>query len=173
HNPNDSKLRSNIDGQCLTIEKSNNSSDMSNLIATSCHKTNSKELYQKWIVNNNDQTIASQLNGIWLIIFLYLIGENGSVRNIENGPCLTVQQKIEIWAGPLADQSQAVLLLNRNSTNSEVITVKWTDLGWPTNQWALVRDLWAQRDIGTFYGSYTSPNIESHAVQMLKITLNH
>ncbi|CAF2108218.1 unnamed protein product [Rotaria magnacalcarata] len=192
YNPHDSKLRSNIDGQCLTIEKSNNSSDMYNLIATSCHKTNSKELYQKWIVNNNDQTIASQLNGICLnvnnrnnrVVTVSSCNQrdrqtwiwnktDGSVRNIENGPCLTVQQKIEIWAGPLADQSQAVLLLNRNSTNSEVITVKWTDLGWPANQWALVRDLWAQRDIGMFYGSYTSPNIESHAVQMLKITPNH
>lgn len=98
---------------------------------------------------------------------------DGSLKNIDKNQCLTVQQSIEIWAGPLADGSKAVLLLNRNSTNSEIITVKWTDLGWPSNQWALVRDLWTRKDIGMFLGSYTSSNIEPHAVQMLKVTPNH
>jgi len=98
---------------------------------------------------------------------------DGSLRNTENGQCLAAQQSIEIWAGPLSDGSQAVLLLNRNSTDSEVITVKWTDLGWPSNQWGRVRDLWARQDVGMFYGSYTSPKIERHAVQMLKITPIH
>ena len=98
---------------------------------------------------------------------------DGTLRNNNNDQCLTVEQNIEIWAGPLSDGSQAVLLLNRNSPSSESITVKWTDLGWPTNQWGHVRDLWARQDVGMFYGSYTSPNIEQHAVQMLKITPNH
>lgn len=86
---------------------------------------------------------------------------------------MTVPHNIEIWAGPLFDGSQAVLLLNRNSTDSEIITVKWTDLGWSANQWALVRDLWTRQDIGLYFGSYTSPNIERHVVQMLKITPVH
>jgi hypothetical protein len=95
---------------------------------------------------------------------------DGLVRNNHNEQCLTVQQDTEVWAGPLFNGSQAVVLLNRNSTNSEMITIKWTDLGWSATQPALVRDLWAQQDVGTFTGSYTSPNIERHAVQMLKIT---
>ena len=98
---------------------------------------------------------------------------DGELRNTNTNQCLTVQQSIEIWAGPLSDGSQAVLLLNRNSTSSEVITVKWTDLSWPANQWARVRDLWVRQDVGMFFGSYTSPNIERHAVQMLKITPIH
>jgi hypothetical protein len=95
---------------------------------------------------------------------------DGSLRNTDNGQCLTVQQDTEIWAGPLSDGSKAVLLLNRNSMGSEVITVKWTDLGWPANQKARVRDLWARQDVGTFADNYTSPSIERHAVQMLKVT---
>jgi alpha-galactosidase len=90
---------------------------------------------------------------------------------VESNQCLTVQQSVEIWAGPLADGSQAVLLLNRNSTESEIITVQWTDLGWSANQWASVRDLWARRDLGVFYEGYISPSIERHAVQMLRIKL--
>jgi alpha-galactosidase len=98
---------------------------------------------------------------------------DGSLRNIDHSRCLTVQQNIEIWAGPLFNGSQAVLLLNRNSSDSEIITVKWTDLGWPASQAALVRDLWARKDVGTFTDHYTSPSIERHAVQMLKITPIH
>lgn len=83
--------------------------------------------------------------------------------------CLTVQHDLEIWSGPLSDGSKAVLLLNRNSTISESITVTWSDLGWPSNQSALVRNLWTRKDIGIFQNNYTSPNIERHGVQMLKI----
>jgi hypothetical protein len=40
------------------------------------------------------------------------------------------------------------------------------------NHSTLVRDLWAQTDIGTFTGNYTSSNIDYHLVMMLKITLS-
>ncbi|CAF4047687.1 unnamed protein product, partial [Rotaria sordida] len=81
--------------------------------------------------------------------------------------------ELEIWAGPLSDGSQAVLLFNRVDSGSEPITVKWSDIGFPINQSDVVRDLWARKDLGTFTGSYTSPNIDHHAVMMLKITLTN
>ncbi len=40
------------------------------------------------------------------------------------------------------------------------------------NHSTLVRDLWAQTDIGTFTGNYTSSDIDYHLVMMLKITLS-
>ncbi len=83
---------------------------------------------------------------------------------------LTYKPQLEIWAGPLADGSKAVLLLNRVDSGSEPLTVQWTDIGLPLTQQALVRDLWQHQDLGTFTGDYTSPNINAHAVQMLKIT---
>ena len=97
---------------------------------------------------------------------------DGSVRSKHNGQCLTVQQELEVWAGPLLDGSQAVVLLNRGDIGSETITVEWADLSFPTNHSALVRDIWARKDVGTFTGSYISPNIEHRGVMMLKITLN-
>ena len=95
---------------------------------------------------------------------------DSTVRRLRNGQCLTVQETLEIWAGPLLDGSQAVVLFNRGNNGSERITVTWTELGFPMNRSALVRDLWARKDVGTFTGSYTSPNINSHEVMMLKVT---
>jgi hypothetical protein len=100
------------------------------------------------------------------------IPTDSTVRNRHYGQCLTVRQELEVWAGPLSDGSQAVVLLNRGNSGSEQITVKWSDIGFPSDHSALVRDLWARKDLGTFTGSYTSPGIDHHAVMMLKITLN-
>jgi len=95
-----------------------------------------------------------------------------TLRNINTGKCLTVRQELEVWAGPLSDGSQAVVLLNRGNSGSEQITVKWSDIGFPSDHSAFVRDLWARKDLGTFTGSYISPAIDHHAVMMLKITLD-
>jgi hypothetical protein len=104
---------------------------------------------QVWIWNATDETIRSKVNGEYL----------------------TVQQELEIWAGPLSGGSQAVVLLNRADSGIDEITVKWTDIGFPNDHAAVVRDLWTRKDIGIFTGNYTSPKINSHAVMMLNITL--
>jgi hypothetical protein len=96
---------------------------------------------------------------------------DGTVQSKHNNECLTVQQEIEVWAGPLSDGSQAVVLLNRGDSGSEPITVKWTDIGFPADHAAVVRDLWARKTLGTFTGSFTSPNIDFHSVMMLNVTL--
>lgn len=84
--------------------------------------------------------------------------------------CLTFVPTLEVWAGPLANGSQAVVLFNRGNNGSEPITVQWSDLGLPASQSAVVRDLWAHEDLGTFQEKYTSPNIGFHSVMMFKIT---
>jgi hypothetical protein len=96
---------------------------------------------------------------------------DGTVRSKYNGECLTVMPELEVWAGSLTGGSQAVVLLNRGDRGSEQITVQWRDIGFPADHSALVRDLWARKDLGIFTGNYTSPNIDSHAVMMLNITL--
>ena len=103
---------------------------------------------QQWIWNSTDKTI----------------------RNKGNGLCLTVQQELEVWAGPLSNNSHAVVLLNRGNIGSEPITVQWTNIGLPANKPATVRDLWARKDLGTFTGSFRSENITTRSVAMLKIT---
>ncbi len=95
----------------------------------------------------------------------------GTVRSRSSDKCLTVPLELEVWAGPLSGGSQAVVLLNRGGGGSEEITVKWSDIGFPVDHPAVVRDLWVRKDIGIFTGNYTSPKIDSHAVMMLNITL--
>ncbi len=119
--------------------------DGPNLDAFSCNTHDN----QAWIWNSTDATVRSK----------------------QNGKCLTSMPELEVWAGPLSDGSQTVVLLNRANDGSEPITVKWSDIGFPVDHSAVVRDLWARKDIGTFTGNYTSPNIDHHAVMMLKITL--
>jgi alpha-galactosidase len=79
---------------------------------------------------------------------------------------------LEVLAGPLSGGSQAVVLLNRGDSNDDQITVKWSDIGFPVDRSANVRDLWTRKDVGAFTGSFTSPKIDAHAVMMLNITLN-
>ena len=96
---------------------------------------------------------------------------DGTVRSKHNGECLTSKPELEVWAGPLSDGSQAVVLLNRGDSGSSEITVQWTDIGFSVDHPAVVRDLWVHKDLGVFTGHYTSPKIDSHAVMMLNITL--
>lgn len=105
---------------------------------------------QRWIFSNRDLTL----------------------RNNATGQCLTAVPQLEVWAGPLTGGSYAVVLLNRGNVVTDSITVRWTDLGLPSGKSATVRDLWAQKDLGTFTNSYTGENIPVHSVQMLKITPN-
>lgn len=106
-----------------------------------------------------------QDNQIWIWNSTY-----GTFKNQHTGQCLTVLEQLEIWAGPLKDGSQAVILLNRGDVYSQKITVQWTDIGFPANRSATVRDLWRRMDIGIFKSYFTSPIIDPHASMMLKIT---
>ncbi len=96
---------------------------------------------------------------------------DGTIKSRSSDGCLTVPLELEVWTGPLSGGSQAVVLFNRGDSDNEQITVQWTDIGFSVDHPALVRDLWAHKDLGIFTGNFTSPNIASHAVMMLNITL--
>ncbi|CAF3456398.1 unnamed protein product, partial [Rotaria sp. Silwood2] len=120
---------------------------------------------QQWIINKADQTIVSQMNGQCLDVF------NFDRSNVNAISCN--KQDNQQWTWNMIDGSirnKHSVLLNRGNS-SEPITVQWSDIGFPTKDSALVRDLWAHKVIGAFRGNYTSPNIDPHAVMMLKITL--
>lgn len=74
-------------------------------------------------------------------------------------------RQIEIWSRPLSDGSVAVGLFNL-SDNEQEIGVLWNDLNLNGKQ--LVRDLWRQKDIGIFTGSYSS-KVLPHGVVFVKI----
>ncbi|CAF0787554.1 unnamed protein product [Adineta steineri] len=193
YNSQDGSIRSVLNEKCLSIENCN-TTDTANVVLNDCH-INDPEAQcggknQQWKVDLSQQTIISQMDEKCLDVYNF-DGPNvdadscnkqdnqawiwnttdGTLQSKHNGECLALIPELEIWAGPLSDGSQAVLLFNRGDIGSEPITVKWSDIDFPMDHSAVVRDLWARQDLGTFTGSYTSPNIDHHGVMMLKITL--
>jgi len=75
----------------------------------------------------------------------------------------------EVWAGPLASGSVAVILFNRGNTSAN-IPVDWSkDLGMNPGTTVSVRDLWTHSELGRFTSSYSS-NLATHASQTLLVT---
>jgi alpha-galactosidase len=75
---------------------------------------------------------------------------------------------LEVWAKPLQDRSQAVVLLNRWAAPAKV-TAKWARLGWPAGASAQVRDLWTHKDLGASKDEF-AVEVPSHGVAMIKAT---
>jgi alpha-galactosidase len=73
---------------------------------------------------------------------------------------------LEVWAKEMEDGSKAVGLFNRGVWKSE-IKVKWSDLGIQGKQ--LVRDLWRQKDLGSFSDEFKVP-VPRHGVVLVKIS---
>ena len=74
--------------------------------------------------------------------------------------------ELEVWARPLSDGSLAVGLFNRDEMAMPV-TVTWTELGITGRQ--RVRDLWRQKDLGTFDNEY-SVTVPRHGTVFVKVT---
>ena len=72
---------------------------------------------------------------------------------------------LEVWAKDMEDGSKAVGLFNRSYSEASV-TALWTDLGISGRQ--IVRDLWRQKDLGGFSGSFTT-TIPRHGVVLVRI----
>jgi alpha-galactosidase len=60
-----------------------------------------------------------------------------------------------------------VILFNRGDSDKE-IAANWTDLYYPNNLPATVRDLWQKKDLGKFTGKF-SATVASHGVVMVTI----
>ena len=75
----------------------------------------------------------------------------------------------EIWVRPLADGSQAVVLLNR-SEERRSIRLEWSVLHLPDYVTMEVRDLWLRQDRPKATSSLTA-EVAPHAVSFLKLTI--
>jgi len=71
----------------------------------------------------------------------------------------------EVWARPLWDGTTAVGLFNRAPVRA-VVTAGWADLHLSGRQ--PVRDLWRQRDLGEFDGSFAA-SVPAHGAVLVKI----
>ncbi len=79
-------------------------------------------------------------------------------RVSEEGP-------LEVWVKPLAGGAKAVGLFNRGEAAMPV-TAYWKDVG--VGVTAMVRDLWARKDLGAFPGSFTA-EVPKFGVVLVKI----
>jgi len=73
----------------------------------------------------------------------------------------------EVWAKQLANGGRAVVLLNRGAA-AATITAHWTDIGYPSDVAATVRDLWTGREMAGQKESY-SAQVPSHGVVMVTV----
>ena len=72
---------------------------------------------------------------------------------------------LEVWARPMEDGSLAVGLFNRGE-GLRAVTAKWEDLGISGPR--QVRDLWRQRDVGTFKGKFEA-FVARHGVVLVRM----
>jgi alpha-galactosidase len=83
------------------------------------------------------------------------------------GPCKTCRTNSSIWEKRLADNSSAVMVLNRGEAPLTV-TVELYDLADNTaDSWA-VRDVWAMHDLGVATGSL-AVDVPAHGVRLLRM----
>ena len=73
--------------------------------------------------------------------------------------------KLEVWAKDMQDGSKAVGLFNRG-LREQTVTVNWSDLGISGEQ--TVRDLWRQKDLGSFKDQFQA-DVGRHGVVLVKI----
>jgi alpha-galactosidase len=75
------------------------------------------------------------------------------------------QERLEVWAKPLADGTVAAALFNRGLTAAKV-TARWSDLGVSGSQ--PVRNLWQHRDLGAFSNGFTA-DVPAHGAVLIKV----
>lgn len=80
-------------------------------------------------------------------------------RIVQDGPK-------EIWAKQMEDGSLAVGLFNRDDYSEQKITLNFTDLGIEGK--CRIRDLWRQKDLGTFKGKL-EVKVPIHGVALIKV----
>jgi alpha-galactosidase len=80
--------------------------------------------------------------------------------------CVTPDSPLKVYVKDLADGSKAVGLFNTGD-KPERITLDWKQAGLNGKQ--ILRDLWRQKDLGTFEGSYGA-EVPVHGVIFLKVS---
>jgi alpha-galactosidase len=82
--------------------------------------------------------------------------------------CVSKIGDLRVYAKDLEDGSKAVGLFNLGTNGPAMVTVKWSDLGLPSNRKHKVRDPWRQKDLGRFAEKFEMP-VASHGAEMVKV----
>ena len=101
---------------------------------------------------------------------LSLLG-NDEVLEVDQDPLgqaalrIAVDGDLEVWAKPMEDGRKVAGLFNLGERGATA-TVKFADLGLVGKH--VVRDLWRQKDLGTFAGQFSAP-VGRHGVVLVSI----
>ncbi|AQT69427.1 Alpha-galactosidase A precursor [Anaerohalosphaera lusitana] len=87
------------------------------------------------------------------------LGDQAS-RVMQNG-------SLEVWAKDMEDGSKALGFFNRHGLLAKDIKIDWDTLG-ISGKWKF-RDLWRQKDVGTYSGSFMAKEVPAHGVYMVRI----
>jgi alpha-galactosidase len=82
------------------------------------------------------------------------------------GRCVAKDQKLEVWAKDMEDDSRAVGFFNRGES-AATVTAQWPDLGLSGPR--VVRDLWRQKDLGQFDGRFGA-TVARYGVVLVRIS---
>lgn len=80
--------------------------------------------------------------------------------------CVATTEKTKVYAKDMEDGSKAVGLFNISDDQRLVVTVRWADLNLQGPH--RVRDLWRQKDLGSFEGQF-SMEIAPHGAELVRI----
>jgi len=79
----------------------------------------------------------------------------------------------QVWSRLLQNGDACVILYNSGNHNNVTVSVQFNELqlnlDWSTTDSILVRDIWAQKDVGNFVGGYESA-LDAHSVTMLRLS---
>jgi alpha-galactosidase len=105
----------------------------------------------------SQETLAILTNPEVIAVDQDSLGVQGH-RTRQEGP-------LEVWVKPLADGSKAVGLFNRGEDATQM-SVRFRDIG--VGDSVSVRDLWAQKSLGTMKESYSAA-VPRHGVVMIRV----
>ena len=77
--------------------------------------------------------------------------------------------EMQIWVKEMEDGSKVVGIFNLNAYKPKSLVLDWIPLGLKANDKHCVRDLWRQKDLGTFKNSFTAEDIPPHGVLLVRV----
>jgi alpha-galactosidase len=81
--------------------------------------------------------------------------------------CVSSDGDARVYARTMADGAKAVGLFNTGSNAPALVTVNWPDLKFSGAH--KVRDLWRQKDLGKFKGSF-GMRVAAHSADLVKVS---
>jgi len=99
------------------------------------------------------------------------VNQDHGWNSVVQGHRVRNSTKSETWVKRLADGTWAVVLLNLSDDDFPLkLKLQWEDLGLEDSSHAIVRDIWAGKDIGIFSQHFTSEWLLQHESAFLRVS---